>query len=250
MRQVALCAILNQAGCFVPAQSAVLPIFDGIFTRVGASDDLSRGMSTFMVEMTEAANILRYATRKSLVILDEVGRGTSSADGLAIAAAILENLALRVNCWTLFATHYHELVAYAEALATVHAMQTEVRELPGQGISFSHRLIDGACGRSFGIEVAKLAGIPEEVVQRAKSYLQDAAGNTQVPLAQRPAPTEYAGIPRYSPEEEHLQQLAVSLGRIEVDATTPIQALKILHDLKGAALSMQKISVDLNPNCT
>jgi len=170
MRQTAICAILNQAGCFVPAEKAVMPIFDQIYTRVGASDDLSKGQSTFMVEMSEAADILRQATKNSLVILDEVGRGTSTQDGLAIAAAILENLATKINCWSLFATHYHELAEIGSNFEHVKNMKTEVIEKK-DGIEFSHRLREGVSGSSFGIEVAKLAGIPSQVIKRAQNYL-------------------------------------------------------------------------------
>ncbi len=243
MRQTALCAILNQAGCFVPALSAELPVFDGIFTRVGASDDLSRGMSTFMVEMTEAAGILRNATRKSLVILDEVGRGTSSADGLAIAAAILDSLANKINCWTLFATHYHELVNFAAGVASVKPMQTEVREQAGKGIIFSHRLIPGACGRSFGIEVAKLAGIPGEVVERAKDYLLTLAGGEGTGITVNASlKAEVRELFPETLEDGPGERLLEVLEKLDIENTTPLEALRILHKLKDSATG--HLSVD------
>ncbi|MBP6217773.1 MAG: DNA mismatch repair protein MutS [Oligoflexales bacterium] len=171
MRMVAICAILHQIGSFVPAESAEMPIFDQIFTRVGASDDLSLGLSTFMVEMTETAHILRRSTQHSLVILDEVGRGTSTEDGLALAEAILENIIQERKCWTFFATHYHELIPFAEKFSSAQIVQTEVLQ-EEQGIRFTHRLIPGSSGSSYGIEVAKRAGIPISVLQRARLFLQ------------------------------------------------------------------------------
>ena len=154
MRQTAICAILCQIGSFVPAKSAIMPIFDQLFTRVGAGDDLAKGQSTFMVEMAEAAEILRTATSKSLVILDEVGRGTSTQDGLAIASAILEDLVMRTRCYSMFATHYHELVPLAQKLSPVRVMQTEVKDANGQ-ITFTHRLIDGASGTHSVLKLQK-----------------------------------------------------------------------------------------------
>ncbi|MCX6118519.1 MAG: DNA mismatch repair protein MutS [Proteobacteria bacterium] len=172
MRQTAIIAILAQMGSFVPASSAILPVFDRVFTRVGASDDLSRGQSTFMVEMIEASEILRQASPKSLVILDEVGRGTSTGDGLAIAAAILEDLCDRVKCFSLFATHFHELVPMMANRENIGAVQTEVIEGESRQIRFTHKLIFGAAGSSFGIEVATLGGIPSKVIERAREILQ------------------------------------------------------------------------------
>jgi DNA mismatch repair protein MutS len=172
MRQVALAAIMNQMGGFVAATTATLPIFDSIFTRVGASDDISKGMSTFMVEMSEAAHILRSATGNSLVILDEVGRGTSSEDGLAIASAILETLATIQRPWGMFATHYHELVKFSSPLSQIAIMQTEV--IDGEEIVFTHRLIPGASGNSYGLDVAKQAGVPKTIIDRATALLSRA----------------------------------------------------------------------------
>ena len=171
MRQTAIAAILHQIGSYVPASEAVLPVFDRVFTRVGAADDLSRGQSTFMVEMSEAAEILRQASSKSLVILDEIGRGTSTEDGLAIASAILENIAKDIGAYSLFATHYHELSDLAEELDKVENVQIEVKESDA-GVEFTHRMIKGSSGSSYGIEVAKLAGVPDEVVERAEFFIQ------------------------------------------------------------------------------
>ena len=166
MRQVAISAIMHQSGLFVPAMSATLPIFDNIFTRIGASDNITAGQSTFMVEMTETSTILREASPTSLVIVDEIGRGTSTADGLALARAILENLAL-IRCFCIFSTHFHELLPATSEIVGIKNMQTEVQ----QDGYFSHRLVPGSCSRSFGIEVAKRAGLPTRVIDSAKNFL-------------------------------------------------------------------------------
>jgi DNA mismatch repair protein MutS len=172
IRQVALLQILAQMGSFVPAQKARLGIADRIFARVGAGDDLSRGQSTFMVEMAETANILHNATDKSVVILDEIGRGTSTYDGLALAWAIVEHLHNEVGCRTLFATHYHELTKLAELLPGVRNWNAAVHEEMGR-ITFLHRIVPGPAERSFGIHVAQLAGVPGKVLDRAKQVLDE-----------------------------------------------------------------------------
>ena len=266
MRQTAIAAILCQAGSWVPANEAEMPIFDRVFTRVGASDDLSRGQSTFMVEMSEAAEILRYATNRSLVILDEVGRGTSTTDGLAIAASIIEDLADRLGCFTMFATHYHELVAMMSGRDNVVPMQTQVIERD-DGIVFTHRLVAGAAASSFGIEVAKLAGVPAHVIEVAKRHLaetesRDFAMNSNVQLAPRAGANSslepskalskvQKGLFGLAHEHEaDLQGVEVSgaigvsrvLSRLEtvkIHKTTPLQALNILNELKSLLVPVQ-----------
>ncbi|MEK7708115.1 MAG: DNA mismatch repair protein MutS, partial [Verrucomicrobiota bacterium] len=171
LRQVALISLMAQIGSFVPAKAARLPVVDRIFTRVGASDNLVRGESTFMVEMQEAANILNNATARSLVILDEIGRGTSTYDGVSIAWAILEYLHDRVGAKTLFATHYHELIAVAERLPRAKNYCVAVEENSGAGVVFLHKIIEGGIDKSYGIEVAKLAGLPSEVITKAQHIL-------------------------------------------------------------------------------
>jgi DNA mismatch repair protein MutS len=228
MRQTAVCAILSQVGSFVPAESATLPIFDQIFTRVGASDDLSRGQSTFMVEMAETSMILRHATPASLVILDEVGRGTSTEDGLAIASAILENLALVIDCHSLFATHFHELGLLATELPTVAAMKTEVIETKN-GIEFSHRLTPGVSESSFGIEVAKLAGLPQMVIQRSQEFLQIGKnGPSTEALAQVMTTKEV----RRHELPDHARVIVERLTNLNVNRVTPLQALNLINELK------------------
>ncbi|MEZ4743610.1 MAG: DNA mismatch repair protein MutS [Bdellovibrionota bacterium] len=239
MRQTAICAILSQAGCFVPAEAAIMPIFDQIYTRVGASDDLSKGQSTFMVEMSEAAQILKLATEDSLVILDEVGRGTSTQDGLAIASAILEHLAVEVRCWSLFATHYHELTEVSEKFDTVKNMQTEVIE-SAKGIEFSHRLIDGVSGSSFGLEVAKLAGVPQSVISKANLYMRE-----ELPKVQKSKKTGLS-IEEVVEAEQKLatpqskistppigfKKILKRLAEIDMDSLTPRHAMNVLYEIK------------------
>jgi len=171
MRQVALICIMAQIGSFVPANSATLPVIDRIFTRIGAMDDIYLGQSTFMVEMTETANILNNATSRSLIILDEIGRGTSTFDGMSIAAAVAEYIHKKINAFTLFATHYHEITQLASKHPGIKNYNTLV-DKEGDNIVFLHKIVEGPTDQSYGIEVAKLAGLPEEVIGRAKEIYQ------------------------------------------------------------------------------
>jgi DNA mismatch repair protein MutS len=171
IRQVAVLTLMAHLGSFVPAKSARIGITDRIFTRVGASDELSRGQSTFMVEMTEAANILNNATPQSLVILDEIGRGTSTYDGVSLAWAITEYLHTQTGCRTLFATHYHELAALGQVLPNLRNYNVLVREWQ-EDIVFLHKIAAGSADKSYGIHVARLAGIPREVLDRAAAVLR------------------------------------------------------------------------------
>ena len=172
LRQNALIAILAQAGSYVPAEECRIGVVDRLFSRVGASDNLARGRSTFMVEMVETAAILRQATERSLVILDEIGRGTSTLDGLSLAWAIAEHVASEVRCRTLFATHYHELTDLAHRFKGVKNLNVAVREWEDQVI-FLHRIVEGGTDRSYGIHVARLAGVPRPVIDRARQLLDD-----------------------------------------------------------------------------
>jgi DNA mismatch repair protein MutS len=171
MRQAALIVIMAQLGSFVPARRARVGLCDRVFTRVGASDNLARGESTFMVEMRETAHILGHATRRSLVVLDEIGRGTSTYDGVSIAWAVAEHIHDRIGARTLFATHYHELTALAEARPRVRNFSTAVREYQDE-VVFLHKLVPGGASRSYGIQVARLAGLDKSVVARAREILQ------------------------------------------------------------------------------
>ncbi len=172
IRQAALLTLMAQMGSFVPAKEALIGLADRIFTRVGASDELSRAQSTFMVEMTEAANILNNATARSLVILDEIGRGTSTYDGVSLAWSIAEYLHDQVGCRTLFATHYHELAQLAERLPKLRNYNALVHEGP-EGITFLHRIAPGSADKSYGIHVAERAGVPADVLSRAREVLTE-----------------------------------------------------------------------------
>ncbi|MHB8418671.1 MAG: DNA mismatch repair protein MutS [Myxococcales bacterium] len=242
LRQTALIALMAQAGSFVPARRARIGRCDRIFTRVGASDNLARGQSTFMVEMTETASILQQATARSLVILDEIGRGTSTFDGLSIAWAVAEYLHDRVGARTLFATHYHELTDLARDRPRVRNASLAVREADGKVI-FLRKLVDGGASRSYGIEVAKLAGLPAPVVQRAQEILGnlesgelDEAGHPALARAHRarakaPAADQMALFqPPPPPMPSLLEQETLAL---DLDATTPLQALSFLAAWQG-----------------
>ena len=177
MRQVALISIMAQIGSFVPASKANISICDKVFTRIGASDDLAGGKSTFMVEMWEVSNILKNATTKSLVLLDEVGRGTSTYDGLSIAWSVIEHISKNLKCKTMFATHYHELTKLEGMLKGVKNYSVAVKEL-NDNIVFLRKIVEGGADQSYGIEVAKIAGIPENVIKRAKDILKDLENNS------------------------------------------------------------------------
>ena len=220
MRQVALCCVLAQAGGFVPAQSADLPILDRVFTRVGASDDIAGGRSTFMVEMTELATILTEATADSLVLLDEVGRGTSTADGLAIARAVTTHLHDEVGAYTLFATHHHDLTAAAEELPGVANRHFSTTREDGD-VVFDHELADGPAAASYGVEVAAMAGIPDAVVDHARQRLSGGAGTG--PTTNGHAETDVVP-PGTAAVERRLREL-------DVAQMTPLEALNVLADL-------------------
>ena len=190
IRQVALLTVLAQIGSFVPARRATIGVADRIFARIGASDELSRGQSTFMVEMTETARILNLATDRSLVILDEIGRGTSTYDGMSLAWAVVESLHEKIRCRTLFATHYHELTSLTDEFDGVANLNVAVREWNDE-VMFLHKIVEGAADKSYGIHVARLAGVPAEVVERAKMILAD--------LEQEPHRRWGANRPRSTP---------------------------------------------------
>ncbi|MBM4776204.1 MAG: DNA mismatch repair protein MutS [Archangiaceae bacterium] len=254
MRQAALAVVMGQAGSFVAAKKARIGLCDRVFTRVGASDNLAKGQSTFMVEMTETANILHHATRKSLVVLDEIGRGTSTFDGLSIAWAVAEHLHDRVGARTLFATHYHELTDLGREKARVKNCSIAVREDQGRVI-FLRKLVDGAASRSYGIEVARLAGLPPEVLARARELLAnleagefDETGRPR--LARRAtaavkekepkaAPIDksqislFGGGPK-TPERPNAEAVLAALEAFSVDTTTPLEALTAIARWKAS----------------
>lgn len=221
IRTAALLAILAQTGSFVPASRARIGLVDRVFTRIGASDDLARGMSTFLVEMSEAANILNNATERSLVILDEVGRGTSTFDGMSIAWAVAEDLHDRVRARTLFATHYHELTELGERLAACRNYTIAVREWEGKVI-FLHRVVPGSADRSYGIHVAELAGLPAKVIERARHILEELESRQMAHKEGEPVQ-----MPLFFPEHPLLERLRA----IDVERLTPLEALTLLAEL-------------------
>ncbi len=226
MRQVAIIALLAHVGCFVPAQAAVLGEIDQIFTRIGASDDLASGRSTFMVEMTEAANILHNATEKSLVLVDEIGRGTSTFDGLALAYAIARHLLEKNRSYTLFATHYFELTRLAEEfkqLANVHLAAVEHQH----SIVFLHSVNEGAASQSYGLQVAALAGVPNDVIRAAKKQLLRLEQNS---AAQNPQGDLFDKKPELPEPEEH--PVLQSLRELQPDELSPKEALERIYQLK------------------
>ncbi len=242
IRQAAIITLMAQMGSFVPAEYANIGIVDRIFSRVGASDNLALGQSTFMVEMTETANILHNATEKSLVILDEIGRGTSTYDGLSLAWAIAEYLRTQIGARALFATHYHELTELANVLPGVKNTSIAVKEYQ-KNIIFLRKLIDGAANRSYGIQVARLAGIPGEVLQRAEQILETLEQNAHRELVSTPQTSTPEPVvkvkaqktlfgdeePPQLSNDPRIQELLHDLQTMPLDATTPIQALNWLY---------------------
>ncbi|MGF1632499.1 MAG: DNA mismatch repair protein MutS [Phycisphaerae bacterium] len=232
IRQVALVALLAQVGSYVPAKEATVGLVDRIFTRIGASDEIHAGQSTFMVEMTETANILNNATDRSLVILDEIGRGTSTLDGLSLAWAIAEYVADEIRCRTLFATHYHELTALAGQYANVKNLNVAVREWEDQ-VVFLHRIVEGGTDRSYGIHVARLAGVPRPVLQRAKQLMKELsvqhAGQQPTPSRKRQSqPEAQMQLFAYEPSG-----LTAALRACDPDELSPREAHDVLRKWKS-----------------
>jgi len=225
LRQVGLCVLLAQMGAFVPARRALVGVVDRLFTRVGASDNLVRGQSTFMVEMSETSAILHGATARSLVLLDEIGRGTSTYDGVAIAWAVTEFLHNTIGCKTVFATHYHELTQLTEELAHARNFNVAVREA-GDEIVFLHRLEPGGADRSYGIHVGQLAGLPAPVVGRAWQVLKLLEAGHQVARQTSPAPPDATQLGLFAPAPPH--PLLQELDRLNVDTLSPLEALNRL----------------------
>jgi DNA mismatch repair protein MutS len=230
LRQAALIAILAQMGSFVPAESASLPVIDRVFTRIGASDNLARGRSTFMVEMTETAVILNTATPRSFIVLDEIGRGTSTYDGLALAWAVVEHLHTRTGAKTLFATHYHELTELAEQLEGVRNLKVSVKET-GDRIIFLRKVEPGRADRSYGIEVARLAGLPLPVIERAQEVLK-LHERTEHEVTGELAKSEETGPVQIQLFEPLGYGIAERIRSLNLDELRPIEALRLLADLQ------------------
>lgn len=230
MRQTAIIVLMAQIGCFVPAKYAKIGVVDKIFTRVGASDDLTAGQSTFMVEMNEVAEILKNATKNSLVILDEIGRGTSTFDGISIAKSTAEYISQKIGCKTLFATHYHELITMERDFEGIQNFSVAVSKR-GDDIKFLHKIVPGGTDDSYGIEVAKLAGLPNKVVQRAKEELRELEVGGKVRLAQaieksRSEDKQFS----FSAVEE--QNAIARIRALDINSLSPIDALLFLRELK------------------
>ena len=231
LRQTALIALMAQIGSFVPARACRMGVVDAIFTRVGASDELAAGQSTFMVEMTEVAEILQYATAKSLVILDEIGRGTSTFDGMSIARAVVEHIADKdggMGCKTLFATHYHELTDLENAIDGVKNYNIAVKKR-GDDITFLRRIVRGPADDSYGIEVAKLAGLPGEVTKRAKEVLK--VLEATAPNADKVTQLDFGNFEKFAAAPVP-SELVDKLTAVDVETLTPLEALNFLYELK------------------
>jgi len=227
MRQVAVITLLAQIGSFVPAKSARIGICDRIFTRIGASDDLAGGQSTFMVEMSEVADIIRGATDKSLLILDEIGRGTSTYDGMSIARAVLEYCAKKIGAKTMFATHYHELTSLADEMRGVHNFSTAVKKR-GDDITFLRRILPGGADDSYGIEVAKLAGVPDKIISRAKEILAALEGDTPVrPIEKRKPQSDQTSF-----ADMGANDIVSRIRNLDLDNLSPMGALNLLYELR------------------
>jgi DNA mismatch repair protein MutS len=229
LRQAALLVILAQMGCFVPANSMRFGLVDRVYTRIGASDNVARGRSTFMVEMTETATILNTATSQSLILLDEMGRGTATFDGLSLAWATLEYIHGRIGARTLFATHYHELTLLAEQLPRLSNLRVAVKESPA-GIAFLHTIEPGAASKSYGIEVARLAGLPASVIERARRVLaqheKSEKRNVALEAEDASAPLQLTIFTPLS------QRILDRITELDTNTLTPLQALNLLEELK------------------
>jgi len=227
LRQAAMLVLMAQMGCYVPAERLRYGLVDRIYTRIGASDNVARGRSTFMVEMTETATILNTATARSLVLLDEMGRGTATFDGLSLAWATVEFLHAEIGARTLFATHYHELTLLAEKLPRVLNLRVAVKET-SSGIVFLHSIEQGAASKSYGIEVAKLAGLPKVVLERARHILRQhekqERRSVQVETAEPMQMTMFTPLS---------QRIVDRIAETDINSLTPLQALNLLEELKN-----------------
>ena len=231
MRQVALITLMAQIGSFVPAKYARIGVVDKIVTRVGASDDLSAGQSTFMVEMNEVAEILSGATRQSLVIMDEIGRGTSTFDGISIAKAVAEYInGKSVGCRTLFATHYHELIALQNDNEGIRNFSVAVVKR-GDGIKFLHKIVEGGTDDSYGIEVAKLAGLPKKVIEAAKTALDHMERSSKIDLESR-LKQEHEDKTQLDFSEINKNNVIQTLKNLDLDDLTPREAWQTLEEMK------------------
>ena len=227
MRQTALIVIMAQMGCFVPARSCLMPLFDQIFTRIGASDDILSGQSTFMVEMTEANHALQDATENSLILFDEIGRGTSTYDGMALAQAMIEYIAACVHAKTMFSTHYHELTSLSDSIGCVRNVHVAVRE-DNNEVTFMYRIKEGPAGHSYGINVARLAGLPDSVLARAHDLQKELESKKRV------VQQSYQLV-EMKKENKEAEEIIDALEGVSPDDLSPREAWVMLNDLKEKA---------------
>lgn len=241
MRQIALTSILAQIGCYVPASEAILPIFDQVFTRIGAADDLISGQSTFMVEMLEAKNAITNATKDSLILFDEIGRGTSTYDGMALAQAIIEYIHSRIGAKTLFSTHYHELTILDESLNQLKNVHVSAIEQNGN-VVFLHKIKEGPADKSYGIHVAQLAELPAELIKRANEILSQLENQdsqeTSTPIKQKNQSSEqlsFFEVPESKPKQDvssKEKKIVDELKNINLLEMNPLQAMNTLYELQ------------------
>ena len=236
MRQLALIAIMAQIGSFVPADSAKLPVFDQVFTRIGAADDLYSGKSTFMVEMSEANEALQHASSRSLVLFDEIGRGTATYDGMALAGAIIKYLHDKVGAKTLFATHYHELTELDETLPHLKNIHVGATEENGKLI-FLHKILPGPADQSYGIHVAKLAGLPRAVLREASSMLKrlEAEGAREInPSSQQLDLFSPVEVVEENPLKAEQEELLDEISQVNLNEKTPLEVMQLVADWQQA----------------
>ena len=242
MRQLALTVIMAQMGSYVAAESVSLPVFDAIFTRIGAADDLISGQSTFMVEMMEANQAIKRASEKSLILFDELGRGTATYDGMALAQSIIEYIHDHIGAKTMFATHYHELTSLSTALT--HLVNVHVATLERNGdVTFLHKIAEGPADKSYGIHVAKIAGLPEDLLQRADSILTNLeSGAAQLHLTAETEEKTQVKTEAAEPVAEQLslfaddssnQEVIEALKKVDLMNLTPMQAMNVIYELKN-----------------
>ena len=227
MRQAALIVIMAQMGCFVPAKKCIMPLFDQIFTRIGASDDILSGQSTFMVEMNEANRALSEATSRSLILFDEIGRGTSTYDGMALAQAMIEYIASCIHAKTLFSTHYHELTSLEDSIDCVRNIHVAVKEEQDK-VTFLYKIKEGRADRSYGINVARLAGLPESILDRAKDLQK------QLESKRRVVQQSYQLV-EMEKKDPVMDQIGDTLRSINSDDMSPRQAWELINDLSAQA---------------
>ncbi|MGC9080241.1 DNA mismatch repair protein MutS [Sulfurihydrogenibium sp.] len=243
IRQVALLTILAQTGSFIPATSAEISIVDAVYTRIGSGDNLAKGLSTFMVEMLEVANILNNATKNSLIVLDEVGRGTSTYDGIAIAWSVSEYIARNIKAKTLFSTHYHELTQLENEVKGIKNFYLAIKEEQNGEIKFLYKVMEGFIDRSYGIHVAKLAGIPSSVIQRATEILKQLEEKSKEPTYEKQLQLLFEEVKQptleYKQDKNDYEQLINFIEDIDIATTTPLQALMLLSELKNMVKNLK-----------